>query len=119
MHRAAIAVLLSGLAQSSLAAAPVQCMQSVLHKLPSVSHIKSGVTSTWGQIHPFVQYYYSASGPAWRSGNVRFVGSNDGTFTATINGLFTPGTQPADYGTRAVVEQWQLACKVKAYVYSE
>src|SRR5580704_3060776 len=101
MHRAAIAVLLSALAQSSFAAAPMQCMESVLHKLPSVSHIKSGVVSSWGQIHPFVQYYYRASGSAWRSGNVRFIGSYDGTYTATINGLFTPGTKPADYGTRS------------------
>jgi len=119
MHRIVIAVLLSVIAQSSFATAPIQCMERVLHKLPSVGHIESGVVSNSGQIHSFIQYYYRASGQAWRSGNVRFVGGNDGTYTATINGLFTPGTKPADYGTKSVVERWRLACKVNAYVLSE
>lgn len=94
-------------------------MESVLHKLPSVSHIESGVLSNSGQTHPFIRYFYRSSGVAWKSGYVRFLGNSDGTFTAIINGLFMPGTQRTDYGTNAVVEQWQLACKVKAYVLSE
>jgi len=124
MHRAAIAVLLSVLAQPSFATAQMQCMESVLQKLPRVSHIKSGVLSVDGQARPFIQYYYHASGPAWRSGNVRFVGSNaktDATVTymAIINGLFPTGTTPADYGTKLVVDQWRVACKVDANVLSE
>jgi hypothetical protein len=98
----------------------MQCMESVLHKLPSISQVKSGVLSIDGQVHPFVQYYYRASGPAWRSGYVRFVGSNANktdatrTYSARISGLSTPGTDPADYGTGLVVDQWRLACKVDA-----
>jgi hypothetical protein len=98
----------------------MQCMESVLHKLPSISQVKSGVLSIDGQVHPFVQYYYRASGPASRSGYVRFEGSNANktdatrTYLARINGLTTPGTEPADYGTRLVVDQWRLACKVDA-----
>jgi hypothetical protein len=38
---------------------------------------------------------------------------------AMINGLFTPGTEPADYGTKLVVNQWRVACKVVANVLSE
>ena len=124
MHRASIAVLLLVLAQPSFAATQMQCMENVLQKLPRISHIKSGVLSVDGQARPFIQYYYHASGPAWRSGNVRFVGSSaktDATVTymAMINGLFTPGTEPADYGTKLVVNQWRAVCKVVANVLSE
>ena len=124
MHRASIAVLLLVLAQPSFAATQMQCMENVLQKLPRISHIKSGVLSVDGQARPFIQYYYHASGPAWRSGNVRFVGSSaktDATVTymALINGLFTPGTEPADYGTKLVVNQWRAVCKVVANVLSE
>lgn len=102
----------------------IQCMESVLHKLPSISQVKSGVLSIDGQVQRFVQYYYRASGPAWRSGYVRFVGSNANktdarTYMARINGLTTPGTEPADYGTRLVVDQWRFACKVDASVLWE
>ena len=98
----------------------MQCMESVLHNLPSISQVKSGVLNIDGQVHPFVQYYYRASRPAWQSGYVRFIGSNASktgatrTYLARINGLATPGTEPEDYGTRLVVEQWRLACKVDA-----
>ena len=99
-------------------------MENVLQRLPRISHIKSGVLSVDGQARPFIQYYYHASGPAWRSGNVRFIGSNAKahatvTYTAIINGLFTPGTKPADYGTKLVIDQWRVACKVEANVLSE
>src|SRR5690348_16202226 len=99
MHRPVTAALLSVLAQPSFAAAQMQCMKNVLQKLPRVSHIKSGVSSIDGQARPFIQYYYHASGPAWRSGNVRFLGSNAKadakvTYVAIINGLLTPGAKP-------------------------
>jgi hypothetical protein len=124
MHRAFTAILLLALAQPSFAATQMQCMENVLQKLPRISHIKSGVVSVDGRPRPYIQYYYHASGPAWRSGNVRFIG-NDAktdatvTYVATINGLYTPGTEPADYGTKLVVDQWRVACKVVANVLSE
>lgn|SRR5690348_12201129 len=124
MRRASIAVLLSVLALPSFAATQMQCMEKVLQKVPRISHIKSGVVRVDGRARPYIQYYYHANGPAWRSGNVRFIG-NDAktgatvTYMATINGLYTPGTEPAEYGTKLVVDQWRVACKVVASVLSE
>jgi hypothetical protein len=124
MRQAFIAVLLSVFAQPSFATAQMQCMENVLQKLPRISHIMSGVVRVDGQARPYIQYYYHAGGPAWRSGNVRFI-ANDAkadatvTYLATINGLYTPGTEPADYGTKLVVDQWRVTCKVVANVLSE
>ena len=104
--------------------ARIPCMLTVLHGTPHVSNSMVGVVTKNGSKHPFVQYYYSANGPAWRSGTVRFIGSkgalteNTITYATTINGLFTPGTQPASYGTDIVTKRWRQQCKVQSIVFS-
>jgi hypothetical protein len=97
----------------------VRCMMGVLHKMPRVDHVESGVWLDNGWRHPFVQYHYQELDG--RDGTVRFVAltlkasKDTAQYLAYLNGLSTPGgPPPPTLGTGEIARQWELECGIFA-----